>query len=74
MPKTTEDKLLPDITPGSLWVHRNGNHYTVICITNKPDEPRYPKTVVYIGSNGQLWSRPASDWHRSMKLHFSETF
>ena len=21
---------------------------------------------VYVGSNGNVWSRPASDWHRSM--------
>ena len=55
-----------DPAPGSRWQHRNGNVYTVLYITNKPDELRYPKTVVYQGDNGEVWSRRADDWARSM--------
>ncbi|WP_063895905.1 DUF1653 domain-containing protein [Burkholderia ubonensis] len=56
--------------PTSQWQHSNGNLYTVLCIANEfTDQPdRYPPTVVYIGLNGRIWSRPASDWHRSMTL------
>lgn len=52
----------------SRWTHSNGNTYTVFLITNKHSEnqDRYPTTVVYIDCNGTTWSRPLSDWHRSM--------
>lgn len=58
--------MKPEPAVGSQWEHRNGNTYTVLHIANKPDEPRYPKTVVYQGANGEVWARPADDWHRSM--------
>lgn len=63
----TEPTELPP-TPGSRWTHRNGAPYTVLMIANADtqDEARYPVTVVYQGDNGKVWSRPASDWHRSM--------
>lgn len=53
----------------SKWTHTNGNIYTVINIANKDtDHPdKYPVTVVYIGENKKVWSRPVSDWYRSMK-------
>lgn len=56
------------VTPKSRWKHRNGNVYTVLFIANhaSENEERYPKTVVYQGENGNIWSRPLSDWHRSM--------
>lgn len=52
----------------SRWTHSNGNTYTVFLITNKSSEnqDRYPTTVVYIDCNGATWSKPLSDWHRSM--------
>lgn len=53
----------------SRWRHRNGNIYKVICVTNLPDEDRYPKTVVYVNeTNHTLWSRRYDDWHRSFTL------
>lgn len=57
-----------DIRPGSQWTHRNGNRYTVVATANEhsTDPERYPITVVYLGTNGRLWSRRADDWHRSM--------
>jgi hypothetical protein len=56
--------------PTSEWQHDNGNIYVVLCIANEfTEQPeRYPQTVVYMGLNGRVWSRPASDWHRSMTL------
>lgn len=56
----------PPPADGSLWIHYNGNVYRVICLTNKPNTERYPLMVVYQGKNGELWSRRADDWHRSM--------
>lgn len=52
---------------GSVWMHRNGNLYRVLFLTNGSDRPAtYPRTVVYEGENGARWSRPLADWHRSM--------
>ncbi len=61
------DEIHPPIEAGTRWTHRNGNVYTVLFLTNKaaPSE-RYPLTVVYHGENGNVWSRPADDWYRSM--------
>ena len=54
---------------GSFWQHRNGAFYSVMFIANKPDNDRYPETVVYRSeNNGNIWARPLSDWHRSMTL------
>lgn len=56
------------VTPLSRWRHSNGNTYAVILIANENSESqdRYPTTVVYRGYDGKTWSRPLSDWHRSM--------
>lgn len=57
---------------GSVWEHHpTGNIYRVLLITNqqtqRPD--KYPITVVYENTNtGTTWSRPLSEWHRSMSL------
>ncbi len=61
-----EDVIQP--STGQLWLHRNGNEYVVLMVTNLPDEEHYPKTVVYQNTqNKTLWSRRADDWHRSFK-------
>jgi len=49
----------------SIWKHRNGNLYQVICITNvetsRPE--KYPTTVVYFNINNfQFYSRPLELW------------
>lgn len=56
------------LTPGSRWMHKNGNVYIVMFVVNNysTDYRRYPPVVVYRGENGHRWSRPASDWDRSM--------
>lgn len=55
------------IVAGSWWKHHNGNKYKVLYIANELDSEKYPKTVVYIGTNGKIWTRPLSDWERSFK-------
>jgi hypothetical protein len=54
----------------SEWQHSNGAIYVVLCIANEfTEQPdRYPQTVVYMGLNGRVWSRAATDWYRSMTL------
>ena len=58
------------VVANSVWKHTNGNLYIVLVIANeKADESRiqqYPVTVVYGGENGNVWSRPLTEWHRSM--------
>ncbi|AAX84908.1 hypothetical protein [Xanthomonas phage Xp15] len=55
--------------PGTMWRHYNGKQYEVLAIANIASEnPRYPVTVIYVGDNGNIWTRDASDWHRSMTL------
>lgn len=57
----------PVPTVNSTWSHTSGIRYTVLMITNvESTKPEYPPTVVYQGPNGKLWSRPLSQWHRSM--------
>ncbi len=52
---------------GSFWRHHSGRVYRVMFIANLPGNDRYPETVVYEGVwNMMKWSRPLSDWHRSM--------
>jgi hypothetical protein len=52
----------------SRWIHTSGNVYRVTTIANahSTDQQRYPVTVVYEDAKGNIWSRPFSDWHRSM--------
>lgn len=54
-----------------LWRHKNGNTYRVLFVTNlgKRSE-EHPPQVVYAGAFGNVWSRPLSDWHRSMTLDY----
>ncbi len=54
---------------GELWKHYKGNLYEIVCVTNLPNEERYPLTIVYkTVANGNLWSRPYSDWYRSFEM------
>lgn len=57
-----------EVTLLSRWRHSNGNTYTVLIITNEHSEnqDRYPTTVVYRDCDYEVWSKPLSDWHRSM--------
>jgi hypothetical protein len=52
----------------SVWKHYNNNYYRVLmmCNIDSRNQSRYPTSVVYQGQNGNIWSRPLGDWHRSM--------
>lgn len=51
----------------SKWQHRNGVVYTVLGVSNTESvNEKHPPDVIYVGESGSLWSRPLSDWHRSM--------
>lgn len=65
---TPSDTSLP--LAGSAWRHHSGRAYTVLLLSNtEGDDPeRFVPTVVYQGEDGRVWSRPVSDWHRSMSL------
>lgn len=53
---------------GSNWSHTNGNNYQVTLVTNLlSTRAEYPVTVVYTNqANGTVWSRPLTEWYRSM--------
>lgn len=54
------------VEPEDRWIHdENGHVYTVICIANPHDTPKFPATVVYRDADGNVYARPLSDWHRS---------
>lgn len=57
---------VPEIN--SVWIHTSGTEpYIVLLITNlDATKDDYPVTVVYQGTDGKVWSRKLSDWHRSM--------
>lgn len=54
---------------GSTWLHKNGNIYEVLLITNKyaddNKKDEYPLTVVYQGPDGKIWSKPVYDFIKS---------
>lgn len=60
---------MTDYLEGERFIHTNGNIYTVLYLTNTQSKPErwkdHPIDVVYQGANGNVWSRPLSDWFRS---------
>jgi hypothetical protein len=55
--------MTPEVLPGQLWKHENGETYKVLMITNLHAEPsrqvEYPLTVVYKNvKDGRIWSKP----------------
>lgn len=62
------------VEPGSFWIHSSGRRYAVFAIANaeSTDHERYPPTVVYFDGDRNIWSRPLSDWHRSMTHRMDE--
>ncbi len=66
-PDNYEDQDVPQSL--SEWKHTNGIIYTVVCLANVGTlyPEKHPVTVVYRGPNKKIWTRPLSDWHRSMK-------
>jgi hypothetical protein len=58
---------LPEVN--SRWQHHSGMVYQVLCISNlKATKPDYPVTVVYVDTDGDIWSHPLEFWHNRMSL------
>ena len=63
--------VVPLPTPGSLWKHKNGNHYVVRFLTNDGGLRKgHPVDVVYYTQGyendpAKQWSRRLRDWSRS---------
>lgn len=60
-----------NVVRGSRWIHKNGHmKYTVLFLTNEKttDIDKHPIVVVYLGDNGNIWSRNLNTWHESMTM------
>jgi len=69
-----EEKETPIPILGKPHIHHTSKGlYTPIIITNIDTEnhEKYPVTVVYVGENGKLWSRPFSEWSRSFQIKYN---
>lgn len=54
---------------GQEYKHENGNIYVVLHVTNTASSnPNYVPQVVYQGRNGNVWSRPLSEWNEKFIL------
>ena len=53
--------------PREIYRHTNGGLYQVLFVANLAvDRAEHPPEVAYVGENGHLWTRPLTDWARSM--------
>ena len=53
---------------GSRWKHSNGIEYTVKYIANIAHKnPKYPVSVVYQGSNGNVWVKTIERFYETME-------
>lgn len=54
-------------TFGSQWEHYSGRIYTVLGVANTGNpNPEYPVAVVYVGHNGNLWTKPLDNFLETM--------
>jgi hypothetical protein len=53
-----------NVQDGSKWVHKRGEVYEVICVTNLTcTEPGWVVTIVYRKlKTGEIFSRPLVEW------------
>jgi len=52
---------------GSQWRHHDGRLYTVLYTVNiASTSPKYAATVVYLGRNGNIWSKTLIDFRETM--------
>ena len=53
--------------PGEIWRHHSGRLYTVTGLANMESEKtEYQPTVVYIGTNGKLWTKSVGRFLETM--------
>lgn len=54
---------------GTRWLHNSGRIYRVVGYTNlQSTSERYPPTIRYADQANVEWSRPLTEWPRSMRL------
>lgn len=52
-----------EIKKGGVYRHHSGRVYTVLDIANRAaPSAKFPPTVVYMGTNGNTWARPAGEF------------
>jgi len=55
-------------TFGSQWRHHSGRFYTVLGIANIENQDiNYPPMIIYVGKNGNLWTKFISNFYATMK-------
>ena len=54
-------KFFPDPKKGETWRHYKGNSYLVLAVAKDENDP-IVSHVVYQDDNGNVWSRPMSNW------------
>lgn len=48
---------------GQIWEHHSGRQYELLFVANTAHaSDKFPPTVVYRGTNWQVWSRPLDTW------------
>jgi hypothetical protein len=55
---------------GEDWQHHKGGVYTVLLLTSEPGEDKadkFPRSVVYQGEDGRVWTRTLESWYESFK-------
>lgn len=59
---------------GMVCRHHSGKVYTIIELTNtKRLSDAFPVTVVYMGTNGNMWSRPLSEFEEKFEVIYDGT-
>lgn len=54
--------------------HHSGRIYTILEIANSSaPSDRFPKTVVYMGANGNIWAREESEFLEKFTVIFDGT-
>lgn len=63
---------LPVPRKGEVWQHHSGRLYRIDGLRNTAHpSDKFPIMVDYTGTiNGEEWSRPLDDWHRSFTLRY----
>jgi hypothetical protein len=60
-----------NVSKGMVCRHHSGRIYTVLEIANatNPSE-EFPRTVVYIGANGNIWAREEQSFLKKFTMKF----
>jgi len=63
-----------NIKKGTVCRHHSGRVYTVLEIANtEHSSEKFPKMVVYMGANGNIWTRKESEFSKKFTVLFDGT-